>query len=272
MARLTAKQTQMYGEATRIFVDYAEYTREECIFYYGLLHRVHKGELLNPSGYLISGVKKAVNSVFEHKEILEWRFAFNNTQSVAEMAEKIGITKQGLLLRFEDAYRKIKALDYEYDIPKRMEMLKNTLQILEEMRIKHKEGYCKSDLPLDVLPLNSRAQYSLTQTGITTVGQFMKMSRSELTTIKGVGDKTLENILENQRKLLDAKNVVDMPFTLDSLGLGVRATNLLRRLGIKTLEEFVALTKDRVLRAWSAGEKTWQEIYNKQQQLKRGVL
>ncbi|MBQ8044454.1 MAG: hypothetical protein IJ272_10005 [Clostridia bacterium] len=272
MARLNARQTQLYGEATRIFVDYAEYTREECIFYYNLLRRVHKAEELNPSGYLISGVKKVVNSVFEHKTILEWRFGFDNTQSVAEMAEKIGITKQGLLLRFEDAYRKIRAMDYEYDIHKRMEMLKNTLQILEDLRTKHKVGYCKSDLPLDVLPLSSRAQYSLTRSGITTVGQFVKMTRSDFATIKGVGEKTLENIVENQRKLLEAKNVVDKPFTVEELGLSTRATVRLRRIGIETLEQFLSLKKERLLRAWSTGEKTWQEIYNKQQQLKRGDI
>lgn len=272
MARLNAKQVRLYGEATRIFVDYAEYTREECIFCYNLLRRVHKDEELNPSSYLISGVKRVVDNVFEHKKILEWRFAFDNTQSVAKMAEKMRITKQGLLLRFEDAYRKILALDYEYDITKRMEMLKNTLQILEDLRIKHKEEYCKSDLPIDVLPLNSRAQYSLIRAGITTVGQFMKMTRRDFSTIKGVGERTLENIIENQRKLLDSKSIVDKPFSIESLGLNVRATVRLRRIGVETLEQFLSLERERFLRVWGAGEKTWQEIYNKQQQLKRGAI
>lgn len=272
MARLNARQTQIYGEATRIFVDYVEYTREECIFCYNLLRRVHKGEELNTSSYLISGVKKVIDSIFEYKKILEWRFGLDGAESVAKMAERMGITKQGLLWRFEDAYRKIRSVDYEYNISKRIEMLKNTLQILEDLRTKHKVGYCKSDLTLDVLPLNSRAQYSLTQAGITTIGQFMKMTRNDFTTIEGVGEKTLENIIENQRKLLDAKNVVDKPFTVEELGLSTRATVRLQRIGIETLEQFLSLSKERLLRAWSTGEKTWQEIYNKQQSLRRGVI
>lgn len=56
---------------------------------------------------------------------------------------------------------------------------------------------------------------------------------------------------------------------LDQLEISVRTTNVLRKHGVKTIDDFMALTRPVVLKLEYAGSKTWREIAEVQENLGR---
>ena len=55
--------------------------------------------------------------------------------------------------------------------------------------------------------------------------------------------------------------------SIDALGLGYRARRCINDIGVKTIEDFMALSQEDVISVWHVGIGTWQEIYEKQQTL-----
>lgn len=267
------KLVAFYGKATRAFVDYEDYTQEECIFYYLILEKVTESAKLKPSNYLISGLATVIESSDFIKTLFGMRFSVHNELSVAEMAKELNLTKQGLLLRFEEGYNFIRCRDSQYDISKRIALLNQSIDHLQKKRQTHAKQYKRKKLAIETLPLRTHAYNCLKEYGIHTVAAFMALKENEIKTIPGVGEKTFDAIVETQRKLFEEFNTVgcqEYELSLDELGLGVRALNCIRRIGVKTIEEFINLTEADVLKIWHTGEKTWLEIYEKQQSLKLG--
>ena len=275
MKTTSDKSATFYGKATRVFVDYEDYTREECIFYYLVLEKVIGIAGLKPSNYFISGLAAVIESSDFIKTLFAERFSAQNELSVDEMAKELKLTKQGLLLRFEEGYNFIRSRDSQYDISKRIALLNHSIRYLENKSQTHAHQYKRKKLPLETLPLRTHAYNCLKEYGIHTVAAFMALKEDEIKTMPGVGEKTFYSIVAVQRKLLDEFNSVgckEYELSLDELGLGVRAINCVRRIGVKTVEEFINLTKADVLKVWHTGEKTWLEIYEKQQSLKFGEI
>lgn len=48
--------------------------------------------------------------------------------------------------------------------------------------------------------------------------------------------------------------------TIDDLELSVRASNVLKKMGVETMDDFMALTRQSVMRQKNAGRRTWQEV------------
>lgn len=266
----------VYGQATRAFIDYEDYTMEECIFYYQILEKVVGVPELQHSNYLIAGLKSIMSSPeFLHKTLFETRFAVENEMTVSELSRKLKISKQGLLNRFEDGYNFIKRQDDKYDIAKRIALLNRSIVQLQNARDTHSKQYASKGLSIETLPLKQRTYTCMERAGVKTIAQFMALKETEIRNIPGAGEKTIEDILTNQAKLVAKFNnctYQDVGIYLEKLGLGVRAMHTIRRLGIKTIEEFASLTRKQVLNVCNAGEKTWQEIYEKQQSLKYGNI
>lgn len=47
---------------------------------------------------------------------------------------------------------------------------------------------------------------------------------------------------------------------IDDLELSVRASNVLKNMGVETMDDFMALTRQSVMRQKNAGRRTWQEV------------
>lgn len=270
------RMMELYGKATCVFVDYEDYSREECIFYYRILEKVTGAVELPVSNYFISELKAIMEQPeFLHKALFETRFFAENQLRLIDIAKKLNITKQGLLLRFEEGYEYIRKQDNRYDISKRIAILNQAIAQLQKVRETHGLQYRNKKLSIETLPLKQRTYTCLKSGGVSTIAQFMALKESEARNIPGVGEKTVYDIIENQRKLMAKFNNTsykEFDISLEGLGLGARAIHCLRRIGVKTIEEFTKLTKEDVLKAWHVGEKTWQEIYQKQQMLKYGDI
>lgn len=298
----------IYGCATRAFVDYENYTKEECIFYYQILEKIVEPKSIRYSNYFISGLKSIVEQPgFLHRKIFETRFSVTNELSVVQIAKALKISKQGLLQRFEEGYRFIRCRDSKYDISKRIALLTYSISYLHKMieqgccfikclgikhdindridllkqsaerlqRIQNTHGvqYASKNLPIETLPLKKRTYRCLNELGIGSVAQFMALKQQEIEGQAGIGGKTLFDIATNQTRLRnDFNNIIydDVELSLDALGLGVRAMKCVQNIGVKTIEEFIELPQATVFNQWHIGEKTWQEIYEKQQILKYG--
>ena len=276
MVRLSKNESELFGNATRVFVDYEKYNPEECVFYYRILVHLTGGQEIYSSNYFISGIEEIIKQPgFAYKDIFIMRFTAASCLSVYDIAEKMGMTKQGLLQRYEEAYKYIRNQDDKYDIAKRLVMLKSAIEQLQKIRNEHSSKHATKNVGIEILNLSSRSRSCLKSVGITTVAQFACLSREQIKTIPGVGPRTFDDIVYNQKKLLDDANNLkyhETTLSLDSLGLGKRAKSCLKHLNVKTLENFMRLTKQEVLSTWHTGEKTWQEIYEKQQALKVGVI
>ena len=55
---------------------------------------------------------------------------------------------------------------------------------------------------------------------------------------------------------------------IDDLELSVRASNVLRKMGVETQEHLMALTRRAVLAQKNAGVRTWREVADIQQELR----
>ena len=157
----------------------------------------------------------------------------------------------------------------------RMELLRETVRKLEKIRMMHGIQYAAKELPLGVLPIKYRTYRCLSEAGILTVSQFMNVQVEDVKKMPGAGEKTICDILSNQKILqIGLNNGVYKPviLTLDTLGLGVRAMKCIKRAGVNTIDEFMKLSRSVVLNQWNMGEKTWKEISAKQHALKYGEL
>ena len=266
---------ELYGKATRVFVDYEDYTKEECVFYYRVLEKVIDDVEPKISNYLISGLAAIIETSEPLKDLLYVRFSIHSKLSLINLAKELNISKQGLLQKLQKGFNFIKCRDSQYDISKRIALLNQSISHLQMVRQTHENEYKRKSLPIETLPLKKRTYTCLRNSGIDTVAAFMALKESEIKLIPGVGEKTHYDIVETQQKLFAAFNNEQYQKaepTLEQLGLSNRAVNCIRHIGVKTIEEFINLTKRDVLAAWHAGEKTWQEIYEKQQILKRGEI
>lgn len=274
MIRLSKNEYELYGRATRVFVDYEKYSQEECVSYYRILEHLNEGREIYNSNYLISGIEEIIRQTdFAYKDIFMLRFIADNCLSVYDIAEQIGITKQGLLLRYEEAYKYIRNQVDKYDIAKRLAMLKGAMEQLQMIRDEHSSKCLTKTVGIETLGLRPRAYNCLKSVGIDTVAQFACLNVAQIKSIPGVGPRTFEDIVKSQKRLIDDASGLKYPETtlsLDSLGLGERAKRCLKHLNVKTLEDFMRLSKEDVMGVWHAGEKTWKEIFEKQHILKLG--
>ena len=125
-------------------------------------------------------------------------------------------------------------------------------------------------LPIDFLRFSNAVRRALKNKGIYTVRQFRLLPLEEAYKIKLIGEKGFNEVMKKKQELetiLCADSVIKEPTCLTELDLGPRAMRCIRLMGVKTIKEFCSLTKKQVLNIWHVGEKTWQEIYEKQQSL-----
>ena len=88
------------------------------------------------------------------------------------------------------------------------------------------------DLDLLVLALDRRAFRSLTNAGISTVGELIALDKKTLLTFKGIGEKDLRTHRQSSPTLLEAEREGDI--AIANLGLDNRTLNALSKNGIFT--------------------------------------
>ncbi len=272
---MAKKAMEYYGNAMRVFVDWRRYKLNECIFYYRLLKKVVDDNKPIESNYFISGLKEIINQPgFAYKEILEQRFGSVEYKCVSDMAREIGITKQGLLLRFEKAYEYIRKQETLFDINKRMAILQEALDTLRNAKMEHEKEKIPNEESINALGLKKRSRTCLNSVGITTASQLLEITDKQIMEIPGAGVKTLEDILECQKRLRDAINTscIKRNLDIDGLHLSSRASRCLDELNVKTVVDFLKLTKREVLSVWHIGKSTWEEIYQKQMEIRMSGL
>lgn len=273
MKKLRQRELTIYGKATRAFVDYEDYSKDECILYYQILEKVVRQSEPISSNYLLSGLKTIVEEMGSLKQLFKMRFSAENDLSVSQLAKNLKLSKQGLLKMFDKGYKFIRAREDRYDISKRISMLSHAIEQLKQTRQKHGSEYVKNQMSIDTLNLKTHTYNCLKTAGIKTVEQFMTLKLRDIKSIKGVGEKTFNDIVKSQQELkrsLGGRIQDESKLRVEDLELGTRSENCIRLLGVQTIDEFLELTKFDILSIWHAGEKTWQEIYHKQQSLKLG--
>lgn len=272
MGKSLKSMAELYCEATRAFVDYENYSREECVFYYRILERLTEGQEIHSGNYFISGMEYIIKQPdFSYKDIFEMRFMPQKNLSIYDIAEQLGITKPALLQRYSVACKYIRNQADRYDIRKRQ---KGTFGQLEAVRDNCGSQQLTRNAGLEALGLRTRAYNCLKAAGIDTVEQIASLSAEQIKAIPGVGPKIFEEIVKNQQNFIRDQNSVkstEWVLVLEILGLDIRDKRCLNDLGVRNLDDFMRLTKQDVLSVWKAGEKTWENIYEKQQLLKSGT-
>lgn len=128
------------------------------------------------------------------------------------------------------------------------------------------------NLPIDVLGFNNRVRYALKKSGVYIVRQFREMSLEEAYRIRGIGKKSFDDIVKKKQELEnkrdDSSTLIEHPCLVE-LNLDPRAMRCIRLLGVKTVQEFLLLTREQVINVWHISEKTWNEIYERQQSLQK---
>jgi len=199
---MSKKEKQIYGQAIQTFVDSENYNAEECVFYYRVLKKLMIASEPLKSNYFISGLKEIMNQPeFGCWSLFERRFNVGMYQSVDEIANILGISKQGLLKRYEEAYKYIRRQDNKYDIAKRIALLKESIMQLRTIREKHSSQHAVTGASIADLPLKTRTYSCLKAAGITSIIQFTRLTEKQIKKIPGAGAKTVEDIISNQRKL-----------------------------------------------------------------------
>lgn len=130
-------------------------------------------------------------------------------------------------------------------------------------------------LPIDMLHFNNRVNNALKSKGIYNIGQLLALSVEDIYRIKGIGEKSFNQILQKRHELVvkyDNDLYQETILPLLALDLKPKTMNCLICMRIKTLKEFMQLTREKVTSLRWFGEKTWQEIYQKQQTLKLGTI
>lgn len=145
------------------------------------------------------------------------------------------------------------------------------LKLENFMKTNHVEHNLIRSLSIDVFNFSNRTSNVLKREGIYMVGQLLLLSEQEIYRMRGIGKKCISEILQKREKL--EKEVYNDKYknnglTIDMLGLSYRGMRCIKEIGIKTIGEFIGLTKKEVLSVWYVGTGTWQEIYEKQQSLK----
>ena len=267
--------SELYVKAIRTFVDYENYSKASCIFYYRLLKQVNIRKDTYTSNYFIAGLEQIINRPsFRYKELLLLRFWPENDLTVSEIADKISLSKQGLLQRYEEVYNYIRKQDEMYDIAKRIAMLEETTKQLQDIRNDHAEKYMTSAVGIEALGLKKNTCTCLKAAGIDTIAKFANLTPERASEIPGVGSKLLEDIMKRQRLLLEQSEDIKyqgITLNIEELSLTERAMRCLNQLGIDTIEGFMKLTKKQVMSIWHVGEATWKEISDKQKTLKFGL-
>ena len=125
-------------------------------------------------------------------------------------------------------------------------------------------------LPIDTLDFSNRVNNALKSKGIYTIKQLLDLSVEDIYTMRGIGEKSFNEVLDKRHQLAakyDNNLYEEAVLPLLALDLSSRAMNCLIYIRIKTLDEFMQLTREKVTAVRYIGEKTWQEIYAKQQAL-----
>jgi len=125
-------------------------------------------------------------------------------------------------------------------------------------------------LPIDLLDFSIRVNTALKREGIFVIKQLFEIPIQELYSIRGIGVKCCDEIVLKKQQVIDgfSDDLKKDFISLDTRGMSTRMKRVIKETGVKTVEDFIRLKKNRVMRVWHIGETTWKEIYKKQQELK----
>ena len=106
---------------------------------------------------------------------------------------------------------------------------------------------------------------------IKTIQQFINLSTTELLNMKGMGEKSFENIFK-VRESLKKPLKPNYEYEIDSLHLSARTYHALRRIGVETLQDFLNLTSTQVLNIKQIGKKSYEEVVSVRERLNKPLV
>lgn len=233
-------------DARQIFVDANEYDDYELVGYCRLIRALCKRYNAKPSSNIeIANIRKILKTLDERKcHILSLRYWEGYTRIA--IGDLLGLTHERI--------RQIENASLERMIP-----------LIVEIK------WDNDNIPIEALGLIPRGYLTLKREGIDTLNQLIKLSRTKLLEIKGVGPCVARDVKQKLDEfILEAtKNNNDMfeRLPIDVLKFSTRVDTALKRKEIFVIKQLREVPMEEIYRMQGIGKKGYNEVLAKKQSL-----
>lgn len=255
-----------------------------------ILHSVEVNSLQDfyyfPTSSKYMGIKK-LQKIFKKKEeffklcnkILEGKKTEISLEEIGLSVRAISYLKRRHITNFENLLNTPKHIlkETSYNEIRAVEEIvlrRRSLITLFKIQISSPDELEPLEVSIKSLNLSIRATNALASERILTLGELLKISSSELSSIRNIGIKTVNELLNKQSEymhLIKDETTTSSPTDvyITDLDFSTRATNALLRSKIVTLTDLLKTPEDQILLIRNIGQVTFSEIINKKKLLQQ---
>jgi RNA polymerase sigma factor (sigma-70 family) len=117
--------------------------------------------------------------------------------------------------------------------------------------------------PIDTLNLSSQCCSCLLEAGYRTIGEVAALGETGLGKIRRLSQESIIEVQERLDAYFAENPLLVRPRPLELLGLSIRPYNALIRRGIRTIEQLVVMSEEKIQSIPNIGTKSWAEIQDK---------
>ncbi len=269
-------------EARTIFADNTFYTDSQILEYYRLLKAVCGDEQeFEQNSALAGGLNKALRELDERERHILW-IRFCQRCTLEEAGEIYDVSRERAR-QIESYGLKLMSKNKEkFIIDEQIKFLGEKIKSLQSL----KQGVLICNVEIERLRLSERSYNALIQANIKTVNDLLDYSKRDFSNIKGLGNVCAEEVIKQIQEYVPGwkpvdrqyivrqlnstettKKYVDLP--VEFLKLSKRSLNCMKRVGVRTIGDFLSFPEENLIVLKNFGEKSYEEIKKCKEEFKQ---